>query len=91
MADFWERKSPKQKTKFILGIILLVLVIVFAIANWVKVPFSFIFKTVELPLTAIILASMVFGYIFSAFTEGNYKKKREQEEHQKLEDNNQQT
>lgn len=80
MADFWERKTPKQKTKFILGLILLVLIVVFAIANWVTVSFSLIFVSVNIPLTVLILCSMLFGYIVSAFMEGNYKKKQKNDE-----------
>lgn len=77
MSDFWERKSPKQKTKFILGLLLLVLIIVFAIANWVVTPFSLIFVSFDLPLTVVILGAMVFGYIVSSFMEGSYKRKKE--------------
>lgn len=81
MSDFWERKSPMQKTKFILGIIGLVLIIVFAIANWVTISFSLIFATVNIPLTMLILGAMFFGYILASVTEGNYKRKvRKQKE-----------
>ncbi len=79
MADFWERKSPKQKTKFILGLLLIVLITVFAIANWVTIPFSLIFVTVNIPLTVLILGALLFGYIAAAFTEGNYKRRKEKE------------
>lgn len=85
MSDFWERKSPMQKTKFILGLILLVLITVFAIANWVTIPFSLIFVTVNIPLTVLILSAMLFGYIVASFTEGNYKRKREKETIEKRE------
>lgn len=79
MSDFWERKSPMQKTKFILGIIGLVLIIVFAIANWVTIPFSLIFTTVNIPLTMLILGAMLCGYILASLTEGNYKRKARKE------------
>lgn len=79
MSDFWERKSPMQKTKFILGICLLVLIVVFAIANWVTIPFSLIFITINIPLTVLILGTMLFGYLVASFIEGSYKRKRDKE------------
>lgn len=79
MADFWERKTPMQKTKFIIGFCLFILVLVFAIANWVTIPFSLIFVSINLPLTVVILGSMLFGYLFASFTEGAYKRKRDKD------------
>lgn len=80
MADFWERKTPLQKTKFILGFILIILLIVFAIANWQTTEFDLIFTRVEMPRTILIVGCVVLGYIIAAFTEGLYKKKREKSE-----------
>lgn len=77
--DWWERKSPKEKTKFVLGLILLVLIVVFAIANWVTISFSIIFTSFKVPLTLVILGAMIFGYIVSSFMESNYYRKKKEE------------
>lgn len=80
MSDFWEQKSPKQKVRFIMGLILTILIVVFAIANWNKADINFIFFKLRLPITLLILFSMIFGYLISSFTEGSYKKKKIKEE-----------
>lgn len=82
MSDFWEQKTPLQKTKFVLGLLLVVLIIVFSIANWQTTEFDLIFTRVQMPRTILILSCVIFGYILAAFMEGAYrqKMKKKQEE-----------
>lgn len=80
MADFWERKTPMQKTKFIFSLLLIVLLIVFSIANWQNVEFNLIFTTIQMPRTVLILSCVLVGYILAAFMEGMDKKKHRKQE-----------
>ena len=76
MKEFWTTLSTWKKFKFILSIILILYVVVFAFVNWQETEVNFIFFSVKLSLTLLILVCLVAGYLTSnVFDYKKYKSK----------------
>ena len=77
MEDFWKSLTPWNKFKFALSIILGILVVIFAVLNWKSEEVHMIFFKRQMPLTLVIILSVIAGYAI-AFIFG-YRKLRSKE------------
>ncbi|MEY3237212.1 MAG: hypothetical protein RI883_1313 [Bacteroidota bacterium] len=74
MTEYWNSLSFINKAKFVLSIILGILGVVFATLNWKEQDVHLLFVQTKMPLTLLIIFSMVVGYAFSFIF--SYKKFR---------------
>ena len=65
MEKYWKVLSTQDKIKFILSILAVILVVIFATLNWKEAQIHFIFKIIEVKLSVAILLSVVAGYLMS--------------------------
>lgn len=65
MAEFWKNLSPLNKIKFVISIILGIIGVVFATLNWKSHEVHLLVTKTEMPLTLMIILSMIIGYSFS--------------------------
>jgi uncharacterized integral membrane protein len=74
MTEYWNSLSLLNKVKFVLSIILGIMGVVFATLNWKVQDVHLLFVQTKMPLTLLIIFSMVVGYAFSFIF--SYKKFR---------------
>jgi len=74
MTEYWNTLSILNKTKFVLSVILGIMGVVFATLNWKEQDVHLLFAQTKMPLTLLIIFSMVVGYAFSFIF--SYKKFR---------------
>lgn len=72
----------KEQWRLILGLIIAILIAIFAIVNVEEVPVSFIFGEASWPLILVILGSALLGVIISACFAGIKIYKMQKEIHQ---------
>jgi uncharacterized integral membrane protein len=65
MEEYWENLSFAGKAKFIISIVVGTLTVVFATLNWTEIQVHLIFWKPTIPLSMIILGSVVGGYAIS--------------------------
>ena len=61
----WSKMSLKDKVKFSVSIVCVILFIAFAALNWNSQEIHFIFLKSRIPLTIAIFLSVVVGYLIS--------------------------
>jgi uncharacterized integral membrane protein len=74
MTEYWNSLSLLNKVKFVFSIILGIMGVVFATLNWKEQDVHLLFIQTKMPLTLLIIFSMVVGYAFSFLF--SYKKFR---------------
>lgn len=74
MKEFWFLLSPWKKFKFILSILVIIFVIIFAIINWQETEIKFIFFKIKISITLLIIVCLVAGYLTSTLFD--YRKHR---------------
>ncbi len=74
MTEYWNSLSLLNKVKFVFSIILGIMGVVFATLNWKEQDVHLLFIQTKMPLTLLIIFSMVVGYAFSFIF--SYKKFR---------------
>ena len=65
MTEYWSSLSLLNKVKFVFSIILGIIGVVFATLNWKEQDVHLLFIQTKMPLTLLIIFSMVVGYAFS--------------------------
>ncbi len=79
MKEYWKNISTGRKIRLIAGVVLGVLLLIFAIQNRKAVVFSLVFTRFEISLTLLIILSMVVGYLIaSLFDYRKFKRKDKQ-------------
>ena len=61
----WSKMSLRDKVKFSVSIICIILFIAFATLNWNSQEIHFIFLKSRIPLTIVMFLSVVVGYLIS--------------------------
>ena len=74
MTEYWNSLSLLNKVKFVFSIILGIIGVVFATLNWKEQDVHLLFIQTKIPLTLLIIFSMIVGYAFSFIF--SYKKFR---------------
>jgi uncharacterized integral membrane protein len=72
LKEYWEFLNTKQRLRLIFTILGAVLLLVFAFQNWVAAPVSLIFVRFDLPITVLIITSLVIGFMGAKIF--NYRK-----------------
>jgi uncharacterized integral membrane protein len=65
MEEYWKNLSFAGKAKFIISVVIGTLTVVFATLNWTDIQVHLIFWKPTIPLSLIILGSVVGGYAIS--------------------------
>jgi uncharacterized integral membrane protein len=65
MYDYWKTLSPIDKIKFTFNVLLGIVGVVFATLNWHSQEIHLVFFKAKLPLTLLIIFSMIVGYAIS--------------------------
>jgi uncharacterized integral membrane protein len=65
MEEYWKNLSFAGKAKFVISVIIGTLTVVFATLNWTDIQVHLIFWKPTIPLSLIILGSVVGGYAIS--------------------------
>jgi uncharacterized integral membrane protein len=65
MAEYWHSLSTVNKIKFVLSILLGILGVVFATLNWTEQEVHLLVTKAKMPLTLLIIFSIVVGYALS--------------------------
>ena len=65
MEEYWKNLSFAGKAKFMISVIIGTLTVVFATLNWTDIEVHLIFWKPTIPLSLIILGSVVGGYAIS--------------------------
>lgn len=74
MLDYWKGLTGFNKIKFIFSLFLGVVGVVFATLNWNSQEVHLIFTKKTIPLTLVIIFSIIVGYAIAAIL--NYRKFR---------------
>lgn len=69
MGEYWESLTTGKKIKLILTVILSIFVIIFAIVNWEIFAVNFVFFSLDLPVTLLIVICLCLGYLISTLFE----------------------
>jgi uncharacterized integral membrane protein len=65
MRDYWLMLTPWKKFKFIVSIISVIFVVIFAIVNWQEAEINFLFFKIKISITLLIVICLLAGYITS--------------------------
>lgn len=65
MVEYWKSLSPLNKFKFVLSLILGIIGVVFTTLNWNVQEVHLIFVKTNIPLSLLILFSIIIGYALS--------------------------
>ena len=76
MSQDPQQPGSKVSWQVIVGLILLVLVVIFAILNTQKVTLDLIFTDLEAPMIVIILCSVCIGIISTLLTSWSHRRKK---------------
>jgi uncharacterized integral membrane protein len=90
MRDFWNGLDNLGKVKFVSYVLLGIFTVLFAVFNWNPIEVSFVFFKWNLPLTIVIILSMIGGFALSKLL--NYRAVRKNEKeiirlHQEIDKN----
>ncbi|MBI1836061.1 MAG: LapA family protein [Flavobacteriia bacterium] len=66
MKEYWETLNTVKRIKLILSLISVLLITIFAFQNWEKSEVSFVFFSLKVPITLLILVAMITGYFISS-------------------------
>lgn len=77
MVEYWHSLSTVNKIKFVLSILLGIVGVVFATLNWKEQEVHLLVTRAQMPLTLLIIFSIVVGYALSFVF--SYKKFREKD------------
>jgi uncharacterized integral membrane protein len=79
MIEYWKDLSGGQKTKLVLKIVLGIFAFIFVLRNWQSVEVIPVFFKVQMPLTLVILFSIIVGFaLASIFDYKKFKVKNEE-------------
>ena len=62
MKEYWNNLSFTQKANHIFWAVIGLLILIFALLNWQIIELHLIFGSIEIPVTILILLSMLGGY-----------------------------
>lgn len=62
MFDYWKSLTNWKKTKLVVSLLFLTLIIIFSIQNWGVDEIKLVFFSIKIPLTLLIAISMFIGY-----------------------------
>lgn len=62
MQEYWNSLSVINKIKFVLSLIIGIIAVIFATLNWNSQEVHLIFTKKQMPLTMLIIFSMIGGY-----------------------------
>ena len=79
MGEYWESLTTGKKLKLILTVILCIFVIIFAIVNWEIFAVNFVFFSLDLPVTLLIIICLCIGYLISTLFEYRHYNERMKE------------
>jgi uncharacterized integral membrane protein len=80
MESYWENLSFTGKAKFVISVVIGSLTVVLATLNWTEIQVHLIFWKPTIPLSLIILGSVVGGYAISyVFAYRKFKSKENDE------------
>ena len=65
MVEYWHSLSNVNKIKFVLSIVLGILGVVFATLNWTEQEVHLLVTKMKMPLTLLIIFSVIVGYALS--------------------------
>lgn len=65
MSEYWKGLTVKGKVKFIFSLIVGIIGVVFATLNWNEAEVNLIFIKTQLPLTMVIVFSIIIGFALS--------------------------
>lgn len=88
MSEYWKVLTLWNKVKFIISIIIGILGVVFATLNWNDEEVHLLFLQTTMPLTLLILISVIVGYALAYLFNFQNSRKKEKELHH-LEEQNQ--
>lgn len=88
MSEYWKALSLWNKVKFTISIIIGILGVVFATLNWNDEEVHLVFFQTTMPLTLLILISVIVGYALAYLFNFQNSRKKEKEL-QNLEEQNQ--
>ena len=76
MKEWWSELSRQQKVKYIVSAISGLLVLIFAIVNWKYTYVNLLVTTVRVPVTLLIILSLLGGFgLATLFDYRKFKKK----------------
>lgn len=79
LKEYWESLSGAGKVKFILKIVLVILLILFAIFNWQTVELHLVFTKVNVPLTVLVVLCVGVGLVISSIFDYRRFQKKDKE------------
>jgi len=62
MKDYWQDLTTGQKIKLVVTILLIIISLIFVVRNWQPTEVFFVFFSMYIPLTLIILVSGGIGF-----------------------------
>ena len=68
MKEYWNDLTYREKVRLVTVSIIGLIVLLFTIFNWQSTELHLVFTKVNIPLTVIILISLVGGYAFAKLT-----------------------
>lgn len=77
MKEYWKNLNTSQKTKLVLKILVGLLALIFAIRNWQSVEVIFVFFSMKIPLTLVIIMCVGIGFALASVFD--YRKFREKD------------
>lgn len=79
MKEYWSNLTTGQKTKYIISFLVVVFVVIFAVQNWGRTEVNFVFFSVNIPKTLLIIISLAGGYGLSTLFDYRKFKKKDKE------------
>lgn len=79
MKEYWSNLTTGQKIKYIISLIIVIFVVIFAVQNWARTEVNFVFFSINVPKTLLILISLVGGYGLSTLFDYRKFKKKDKE------------
>lgn len=72
MSEYWESLTAWKKMKLVLTVILSIFVLIFAIVNWQESNVNFVFFTLNISVTLLIVVCLCVGYLVSTLFESKH-------------------
>jgi uncharacterized integral membrane protein len=79
MKDYWNKLDFAGKFKLVTYVLLALVLIVFAFRNWQMVNFRIFLLEFKVPITLLILGSMIVGYSISAVIDNRKMRAKKKE------------
>lgn len=65
MSEYWKQLPLVEKVKFVISVVLGIIGVIFATLNWNSQEVHLIFTKLDLPLSLLIIFSIIVGYAIS--------------------------